>query len=77
MGKSILALMIGLLPAWGAVAQQSTPHPKKAATVRPPHQAKAKACAEYGPGFAKVDGSDVCVKIGGTISVESGVNVAH
>ena len=27
------------------------------------------ACAAYGPGFVKVDGSDTCVKLGGAISV--------
>jgi hypothetical protein len=29
-------------------------------------------CAAYGPGFAKVDGSDTCLKIGGAISVGVG-----
>ena len=29
----------------------------------------ASACAAYGPGFVKVDGSDTCVKVGGAISV--------
>ncbi len=33
------------------------------------------ACAEYGPGFAKVDGTDTCVKIGGTVSFGAGGNV--
>ncbi len=27
------------------------------------------ACAAYGRGFVKVDGSDTCVKVGGAISV--------
>jgi hypothetical protein len=30
-------------------------------------------CAGYGPGFAKVDGTDTCVKIGGAVSVGGGV----
>jgi Porin subfamily len=31
------------------------------------------SCAAYGPGFAKVDGTDTCVKIGGFVSVGGGV----
>ena len=31
------------------------------------------SCAAYGPGFAKVDGTDTCVKIGGSVSVGAGI----
>jgi Porin subfamily len=30
------------------------------------------SCAAYGPGFVKVDGTDTCVKIGGSVSVGVG-----
>ena len=30
------------------------------------------SCAVYGPGFAKVDGTDTCMKMGGAISVGVG-----
>ena len=33
------------------------------------------SCAAYGPGFAKVDGTDTCVKIGGAVSIGVGGNV--
>jgi hypothetical protein len=33
------------------------------------------SCAAYGPGFAKVDGTDTCVKIGGAVSVGVGGKV--
>ena len=36
------------------------------------HSGGSNACAAYGPGFVKVDGSDTCVKLGGAISVEAG-----
>ena len=29
-------------------------------------------CAAYGPGFAKLAGTDTCVKVGGAVSVEVG-----
>ncbi len=34
----------------------------------------ANGCAAYGPGFAKVDGSDTCVKIGGSARVDVGAH---
>jgi hypothetical protein len=33
---------------------------------------RSHVCAAYGPGFVAVDGSDTCVKVGGSIS--AGVN---
>jgi hypothetical protein len=36
-------------------------------------QATARnTCAAYGPGFIKVEGSDTCVKVGGSISLGVG-----
>lgn len=34
-------------------------------------------CAAYGPGFARVNGSDTCVKFGGGISVGAGSSIGH
>jgi hypothetical protein len=31
---------------------------------------RSHVCAAYGPGFAAVDGTDTCVKVGGSISAE-------
>jgi hypothetical protein len=36
--------------------------------------APAKSCAEYGPGFVRVEGSTSCVRIGGAISVGAGTS---
>ena len=43
--------------------------------VRPsPGAVSANPCAAHGPGFARVAGSETCVKIGGHIRVEAGVS---
>lgn len=33
---------------------------------------RSNPCSAYGPGFARVEGSDTCVKIGGAIGVGVG-----
>ena len=35
------------------------------------------SCAAYGAGFVKVDGTNTCVKVGGSISVGAGARVGH
>jgi hypothetical protein len=34
----------------------------------------ANACAEYGAGFVRIEGSNTCMKIGGAVSVGAGVS---
>jgi hypothetical protein len=70
MRRIFLAVSIVALPTW-AIAQQSD-QPKKrpnSDTLRP---VTHDPCAKYGAGFVKVEGSDMCVKIGGSVSVEGG-----
>jgi hypothetical protein len=72
MRKIFLAVIIAVLQTWVAVAQQSNQPPKnspKSGALRP---VRSKPCAMYGAGFVKVEGSETCVKIGGSVSVESG-----
>ena len=71
MRKLVLAAIVAALPAWVAAQQsnQPTKHPPKS---RAPHSASGNPCAQYGPGFARVAGSDTCIKIGGSVSVEGG-----
>jgi hypothetical protein len=72
MRKIVLAIVVAVLPAWVAVAQQSNQPPKnqpKSKTLNPP--VSGNPCAQYGPGFVKVAGSDMCVKIGGSVSIEA------
>lgn len=39
----------------------------------PPKSATANRCAAFGPGFVKVEGTDTCVKVGGSIMVGGAV----
>ena len=34
----------------------------------------ANACAEYGAGFVKIEGTNTCMKIGGAVSVGAGMS---
>ena len=34
----------------------------------------ANACAEYGAGFVKIEGTNTCMKIGGAVSVGAGAS---
>ncbi|MBT1512576.1 porin [Bradyrhizobium sp. SRL28] len=34
----------------------------------------ANACAEYGAGFVRIEGTNTCMKIGGAVSVGGGVS---
>jgi len=65
-----------LLIAAPACAQSTRPLKLDRATsaqsmpVKPPKY--DSSCAAYGAGFVKVDGTNTCVKIGGSISVGAG-----
>ena len=71
MRKIVLALIVAVLPTWVA-AQQSNQPPKNSPKSRTVHSVSGNPCAKYGVGFAKVAGSDTCIKIGGSVSVELG-----
>jgi hypothetical protein len=62
---------LSILPA---SAQQSREQKSDKSAVSLPLRPKAAAnpCAEYGPGFVRVEGSPTCIKIGGSISVGAG-----
>ena len=36
-------------------------------------KATSNACAAYGAGFVKIEGTDTCVQVGGSLSVGAGV----
>jgi hypothetical protein len=72
MRKIVLALIVAVLPTWVAAQQSNQPpkhSPKSRTTV---HSVSGNPCAKYGVGFAKIAGSDTCIKIGGSVSVEAG-----
>jgi hypothetical protein len=69
-----------LLSSGAAVAEQPRPQKldKKAAPsgkelpLKRPNS--ANACAEYGAGFVRVEGTSTCMKIGGAVSIGAGVS---
>jgi hypothetical protein len=78
MRKSLLVMMAIVLPAVAVAEQLRLPKSDKAAISGKPLPLKrsnsANACAEYGAGFVKVEGTSTCMKIGGAVSVGAGVS---
>jgi hypothetical protein len=79
MRKSLLLMMIVVLPSLaGAAEQPRLQKPDKAATsgkLLPLKRSNsANACAEYGAGFVKIEGTNTCMKVGGAVSVGAGAS---
>ena len=75
MRNILVAIFIAMLSVSMAAAESSGARkPDKATSSSKllPVKGAANACAAYGPGFAKVDGTDTCVKIGGAVSIGVG-----
>jgi Porin subfamily len=77
MRNSLLVIVVAMLTASVALAQQpSRQKPDKPAPsgrLLPLKGAgTGNACAAYGPGFVKVEGTETCLKIGGAVSVGVG-----
>ena len=72
MREIVLALIVAVLPTWVAAQQsnQPTKHSLKSRTTE--HSVSGNPRAKYGVGFAKIAGSDTCIKIGGSVSLEAG-----
>ncbi|WP_027578259.1 hypothetical protein [Bradyrhizobium sp. Ai1a-2] len=77
--RKTLILILALLPAIALAEQPSRPKSGKApaSTKSLPLKGAARpnACAEYGAGFVKMEGSDTCIKIGGAIDIGGGVSI--
>jgi hypothetical protein len=70
-------ILLAVLSASAAPAQQFREgKPAKSLPLRPA-KAAANACAEYGAGFARIEGSSTCIKIGGSIGVGVGVGTSR
>jgi hypothetical protein len=74
MRNILLITLVAVLPACSiATAQTGDQKPDKPSSsdkLLPLKGSHAgNACAAYGPGFMKVDGSDTCVKVGGAVSI--------
>jgi hypothetical protein len=79
MRKSLLIMMAVALASAAAAAEQ--PRPRKADRAATSGQLlpmkrsnSANACAEYGAGFVRIEGTNTCIKIGGAVSVGAGVS---
>jgi hypothetical protein len=69
MRKLLLASIVLLLPTLAVAAEQQKPKNSESSNKPRP---KGNPCAHYGPGFVQVAGSTTCVKIGSSVTVESG-----
>ena len=70
-------IVLALFSASSASAQQfrdgKPDKPAKSLPLRPAKAAE-NPCAEYGPGFVRIEGSSTCIKIGGSIGVGVGAS---
>lgn len=57
--------LCGFALAWGVLPLSARPLPK---TEPAP---EARACPEMGEGFVRLAGSDTCIKVGGSVRVET------
>ena len=79
MRKSLLVMFAVVLASSAAPAEQprlqksdkAAPSGKVLPLKRP---SSANACADYGAGFVKIEGTNTCMKIGGAVGVGAGVS---
>ncbi len=74
MRNILLAIVVAVSPvssiAMAQTGSQKPDQPSGSGRLLPLKGSHASnACAAYGPGFIKVDGTDTCVKIGGAVSI--------
>ena len=79
MRNILLAIFVTLLPATIAMAEptrgQKPGKPAASGRQLPMKGAGAgNACATFGPGFVKVEGTDTCMKIGGAVGIGVGTS---
>ena len=77
MRNILLAIVVAILPP--TIAAADPPGALKLDKATPPTKllpvkgaSAGNACAAYGPGFRKVEGTDTGVKVGGAVSVDVG-----
>lgn len=78
---STLSVLILSLSAGSAAIAAETGTALKLPKSIPPGKLAPRAsasagnpCAGYGPGFARVDGTETCIKVGGAIRVDVGTS---
>jgi porin-like protein len=80
-GAMIVVLTMTLAEALapGASAQtliepNSKPKTQPPGSAKPHPALRTKACSSFGAGFVQLPGTDTCVKIGGYVTIDGGVN---
>jgi hypothetical protein len=77
MKRAFLFMLLAMSWAASASAQKARPEasekPRESLPLRAP-RAAANPCAEYGPGFIRIEGSSTCIKIGGSFGVGVGAS---
>jgi hypothetical protein len=63
----LIALTVLALPLAASAEDKPPQRPQPA-----PKQAKGNPCSAFGPGFAQVEGSTTCVRVGGALEVGVG-----
>jgi hypothetical protein len=73
-----LLIIVAMLSVSSALAESTRPlkldtpaTSDKAAPLK--GKTSSNSCAAYGAGFVKIEGTDTCVQVGGSISVGAGV----
>ena len=77
--KSLLVMIALALPSLAVAAEQlrlqktdkAVSSDKSPPAKRP---GSANACAEYGAGFVRIEGTSTCMKIGGAVGIGAGVS---
>ena len=64
--RTLILLVVAMLPGMAMAAEQA----KKPAPA--PKPVTANPCAQYGPGFVQVQGTNTCVRIGGSVRTDIG-----
>jgi Porin subfamily len=76
-----LAILILLLPA--SVLADPSGHQRPDKFARSGKQLPVKSaahgnpCAVYGPGFVRVEGTETCLQIGGSVSIGAGTSIGR
>ncbi len=68
--RAVTVLLLSALALSGAAAEQPAQRTNKA--EKSAQERKANLCAQYGPGFVQVAGTNTCIKVGGAVDVEGG-----
>jgi hypothetical protein len=69
LSRAVSALVLAAF-ALSAAAEHPAQRTNKA--EKPAPGRKANPCAQYGPGFVQLAGTNTCIKTGGAVDVEGG-----